>query len=330
MKLSRLAQLIGGITIAGACLYVFFRGVDLVQLGNELKKISPFSLLLAAALTVFSLWLRGIRWALILPDSDKASKKNLFAFATIGFMANNILPARMGEAARALFLWKKNSYAPFTAIGSLILERGFDVLVFASFFFIPVFTLDGLGKLTYPAYFLLAVYCFSIGCMALYALIPKKIEFLAQKSIGLLPAAPQKKFAKIGAELASNLSWLFSLKKTLAIIILSYATILCFAFAMMLIMGNVKNFSFLHTLLAQAFASIGAAIPLAPGYIGTLHASLLQGFLYCGLGEEQARAAAILYHATTYISITAAGLFFFFRTDISFREISEAKTNLEK
>ncbi|MBD3320289.1 MAG: flippase-like domain-containing protein [Chitinivibrionales bacterium] len=330
VKISRLLQFLGGTAIAGICLYIFFRGVDMQELGRELVQSSPLSLFLAGVLMAISLWLRGIRWALILPDMPGAQKKDLFSFTSIGFMANNILPARMGEAARALFLWKKNQYPPVIAIGSLILERGFDVLVFASFFFVPVLALDNLGTLRYPAWFLVVVYSFCIACLTLYACIPKRIESGARKCLFIVPGVFRGRLAKIGTELASNLSWIFSAKKVVAMILLSYTTIVCFAFAMMLIMGPTTGFTFLHTMLAQAFASIGAAIPLAPGYIGTLHASLYQGFLYCGLSEEKARAAAILYHATTYISITATGLFFFFRTDIRFKDISDAKSRLEK
>jgi uncharacterized membrane protein YbhN (UPF0104 family) len=70
---------------------------------------------------------------------------------------------------------------------------------------------------------------------------------------------------------------------------------------------------------------MGAAIPLAPGFVGTLHAVLLQGLLFCGLDRDKAVAVTILYHAIPYCAVTALGLFFFLRMKLNFKELTGTK-----
>jgi len=88
---------------------------------------------------------RSLRSALLLPVCSPAQKKNLFPILMISFMINNILPARMGEAARAMLLWKRNGYSGAVSVGSIILERILDTVVYMSTFFIPVFFVPGLA-----------------------------------------------------------------------------------------------------------------------------------------------------------------------------------------
>ena len=82
------------------------------------------------------------------------------------------------------------------------------------------------------------------------------------------------------------------------------------------------------SLFAQAFAAFGAAIPLAPGYIGTTHALVLSAAKAVGMSADSGRALAILYHLVNYVPVTAVGLFYFFRLKVNFKRITHAKQEL--
>lgn len=96
----------------------------------------------------------------------------------------------------------------------------------------------------------------------------------------------------------------------------------------LLLADRSLGFGFAHALMASAFAAFGAALPAAPGYIGTLHAALLEGLTVLGQEREASRAAAIAYHALGYIPMTLLGLFYFLRIDFRFRDISRAREDL--
>jgi glycosyltransferase 2 family protein len=334
VKLSRVAQFIGGVALAAAGMAIFFQKVDVHKLGGELFSLSPLTVAIVAVLGVMTLVFRAWRWKIMLPDQEGASKRGLFPIVSIGFMVNNILPARLGEAARVVLLWKKNGYPPALCIGSIILERMFDTLAFMSCFFIPVFILDTMktarvggaaaGKSpTLLAFALLFGAIFLSACSAvfLYSRFPTWSRRVARKLLRFVPGSFRGKAQTMGAEVLSNLNWIFSLKKVGLMVGHTYCIMLCYAVTIMMLAKDA-GFSLLHGLFAQAFAATGAAIPLAPGYVGTLHAVLLQGLLLCGLSREKAIAAALLYHAIPFCAITLLGLYYFFSMRISFKDIS--------
>jgi glycosyltransferase 2 family protein len=337
VKLSRVAQILGGAMLAAAGLWIFFQKVDIHKLGSELLSCNPLSVIACAVLGIMTLVFRAWRWSIMLPDNEKASKRGLFPIVTIGFMINNILPARLGEAARVMLLWKKNGYNPALCIGSIILERIFDTLAFMSCFFIPVFVLDTMktaqlggtvaGKnftlQTFALFFALIFFGVCL-CVFLYSRFPVQSRSSAKKMLRFFPHSLHDKAQKIGSEILSNLDWVFSFKKVILVIIHTYCLLLCYA-AIMVILAKDSGFTLLHGLFAQSFAAMGAAIPLAPGYVGTLHAVLLQGLLLCGLERDKAIATAILYHAIPFCAVTLLGLYYFFRMRVSFKDISELK-----
>jgi uncharacterized protein (TIRG00374 family) len=330
VKPSRIAQLVIGCLIAAAGLYVFLRNVDMTALGRELRSASAVGLLGTAGLSILTLYLRSIRWRFLLPDSEGAHRRGLFGLVMIAFMANNIFPARLGEAVRALLLWRKNHYRVAVSVGSLIVERVIDSLMFLMFFAIPVYLLPSLESLRLYAHGVSAIVAGVIAAFVLYATLTTQLTRLGGWIVSRLPERMGRVAGTIGGQLASTLDWLHSPKRVATIVVLSLLTTGCYPVMMILLVGDRAPFGFVEGMFSQAFAAIGSAIPLAPAYVGTLHATLQYGLKQIGIATETATALAILYHAVNVVPITIVGLFYFFRTDLSFREMTSAKAQLEK
>jgi uncharacterized protein (TIRG00374 family) len=329
MKKNTVIQLTGGVVLAGAGLYIFFRDVNIPQLWNYLRSTPVWAVAGGIALTFLTLWLRSIRWNLILPKSPTSSRQGLFGLVMIGFMVNNILPARIGEAARMLLLWKRNRFTVAESVGSVLLERILDSLVFLSFFFIPALFLAQLRQVI-PYAIPIACGSFAVLCALLfYALFPAPSRAISKALLKFVPPALRQKALRIGKELASNLNWIFSPGKCLAMIFLSFSMIACHP-AILILLVRDHLFGFLSGMFAAACAAMGAAIPLSPGYVGTLHAVLKQGLVLCGIETNKAIAVATLYHAIGYLTVTAAGLYYYLRMGISFKEIGRAKEKLQE
>jgi hypothetical protein len=110
VKKTHVLQIAGGLALAGAGLYIFFRDVDPAQLWAYLRATPVTAVAGGVGLTLLSLYLRTLRWGLILPPSSTGSRRGLFGIVMVGFMVNNLLPARLGEATRVLLLWKRNRF----------------------------------------------------------------------------------------------------------------------------------------------------------------------------------------------------------------------------
>ena len=335
--MKRILTAAAGLALAGAGLYVFFRGDDTVfqTLLAEMSGTSAAAVAACLGLAVVSMWLRALRLSVMLPDATDGGalhKRGLFAVTTVSFMINNILPARLGEAARVLLLWKRNGFPVAMSIGVLLLERALDVIVYLAFLFVPVLfspalaaSLRGINPAVMAViWFAFAAFAALIALFTLYAFMPQFFRKAAWRTGALLPAKAQAAAQKIGAELESSLGWIFSARKAAAVSALTVATCSCYAAMLTILVAEWNSFGILESMLAQAFAAFGSAIPLAPGSVGTLHAVLLEGLKIIGIEAGRARAVVVLYHGLQYVVITLLGLLLLAGMGLKFRDITKS------
>ena len=87
-----------GIIVTIICLYFVFRGIEYQKLSIIVSGINIWLLLSVVAVYIFGYYIRAIRWHYLLKHIKELKPGELFPYLIIGFMANNILPARAGEA----------------------------------------------------------------------------------------------------------------------------------------------------------------------------------------------------------------------------------------
>jgi uncharacterized protein (TIRG00374 family) len=330
-----------GLLLAALGLYIFFRGSGdggeavYRSLADEISRSSPVAVIVCAGLALFSMWLRALRLRVLLPDVLPLSplgaaavaleaaavrpvphKGGLFSITVASAMLNNVLPVRAGEAARVALLWKRNGFPVTVCIGSLLIERALDIIAYLSFLFVPpvvspeiLFKLRGVHPAMIAAIWLsAAAFAALVGLFSLYALLPRIFRGAAAWIGRYLPSRVNEAARRIGAEIESSLNWTATLGKAARVAALTYATALCYSSMIFILVSDITVAGYMNSLFAQAFAAFGAAIPLAPGSVGTLHAVLLQGMTITGCPAPKARAVIVVYHAVQYAVITGAGL----------------------
>lgn len=331
MKKTHLLQGAGGILISALGLYLFFKSVDTTVLWKEIRTTQKWIIAAVILLNPLTIWFRALRWKVMLPGNrEKTSKSGLFSITMIGFMLNNLFPARLGEAARALLLWKRNGFTVMESAGSLLVERTLDMLIYSTFFFIPVFGNTSLASLQPYAALMMAAFVVSVVFLIVYSRFKTGAVKIASKILILVPHPLKNRVQKICKELVSNLEWIFSWHKVIRVVLYSILMMFSYVFMMYFLAWGLDNFNILDSMFGVSMAALGAAIPLSPGYIGTLHSSLLQGLGMVGVVENKAGAMAVLYHGLGYMTITALGLMFLVSMKVSFNELSKAKEELKK
>src|SRR5690625_5782058 len=113
-----------GVGLAIGLLVFSLRGISLDEVMGEIARANPILFLASIVLAVGPMLVRAWRWkALLEPVCPGTSFYSRFSTTMIGFMANNVLPARVGEVARAYALPRVEPITTIASVGSLVVER---------------------------------------------------------------------------------------------------------------------------------------------------------------------------------------------------------------
>lgn len=169
----RSRQFIFGIVVSIIFLVWALSKEDLGQVGGAILKANYWALLPALLLYFIGVWVRAVRWQILLhPIAPKVGLYKTFEVVVIGYMANDVLPARIGELVRAYVLSKREGVRKSATLATILVERIFDGLVMIGFaaavVFILAFLVPG-GLSTGPGHTLGQVISEKSGLMGLVA-----------------------------------------------------------------------------------------------------------------------------------------------------------------
>ncbi len=121
-------RLVLGIAVSLLCLYLALRAVDPGKLAAAYRGADYAYLVPAAALTVLINWARAYRWRLLMYPHERQPLGRLFSMVNIGYLFNNILPAKGGELVRGYLAGRMLPGRVAQALPTLLVERLLDVL----------------------------------------------------------------------------------------------------------------------------------------------------------------------------------------------------------
>ncbi len=104
------------------------RGADLEEAVRLIREADLLLVGLAGVVLMFGIWLRAVRWRILLKPLGKTTLTQSFAALTIGYLANNALPARLGEIVRVVILHRDAGIPRAGSLGTILVERLLDVL----------------------------------------------------------------------------------------------------------------------------------------------------------------------------------------------------------
>jgi glycosyltransferase 2 family protein len=329
MKRARDWKLWAGVLISGVFLWLAFRKVDLRDVGRAFSEARYVWLIPSIAANFVGLWIRCVRWGVLLRPLRRVRMKDLFPSTIIGFMANNLLPARIGEFVRALVLGRKTGVRVSASFATIVLERVFDGVTILLFLLVTV----GLLDLPFPDWLRKAslVSLGAVGLMLglLVALKAKTGAALGFFGVMLRPFPQAMRTRALGflESFAEGLHMLRDWKSVVAASALSLALWIFPAFSLHFgIMAAGIHLPLAASVFVLVILCIGVAAPSAPGFVGTIQLVSVLGLELFGIPRPQALSFSILYHLSQYIPVTALGLIYFFSEGLSFSKIRSEKS----
>jgi uncharacterized protein (TIRG00374 family) len=175
-----------GVLISILFIWLALRGMRLDQFWNAVKDANYVWLIPGIAVYFVGVWVRAWRWHYLLGPIKKIPTETMFPITTIGYMGNNVYPARAGEVLRAVILKRKEGVSVSASLATIIVERIFDGVVMLAFVFV---NLPELAKLTGSSGF--------VGNIQQVAVIGTGV-FLGALAVFLVAAMVPQTAAKIG------------------------------------------------------------------------------------------------------------------------------------
>ena len=126
--MSRRTQFVMGVLLALVLVAWFLRRADLPQVAGLLRATDLRLVALACLTVAFTSLQRAWRWRHLLSPLGSYAIRDLWAAILMGGSVSVLLPGRLGEVARPVFLSRRAPLATSAALGSVVLERLFDVV----------------------------------------------------------------------------------------------------------------------------------------------------------------------------------------------------------
>ncbi len=294
--------------LAGALLYYSLRGIDWLRVWTIVRGARLSFVALALGNVSLALFVRAIRWRVLLSAEGKVPVSRAFWATSAGYLGNNLLPARAGEVVRTLMVSRQCGMAKTFVLTTALSERVVDAIVLVSVSAAVVLTLP-----TRPGWLAHAarpVAWLGLGGVVAITLIPA-FESFWFRSLALLPL-PARLRGHVENALHQALRGIRSLhdRRRLSRFLLLTAVIWCLDVGTALVNARAIGISISPALafLLLAGLGLGSALPSTPGYVGIYQFVAVSILTPFGISKTDAIAYILLLQATIYVVVLAWGL----------------------
>ncbi|MGB8980947.1 MAG: lysylphosphatidylglycerol synthase transmembrane domain-containing protein [Anaerolineales bacterium] len=325
-----------GVLISVGFAYWALSKVEWAHFWDALRVANYWWLLPGIAVYFVGVWVRAWRWHYLLGPIKKIPTRTMFPITTIGYMGNNIYPARAGEVLRAVILKRREGVSVSASLATIIVERIFDGVVMLAFVFV---NLSELARLTGASGFVGNIQQVAIvgtgvflGALVVFLLAAMFPQITAKIGLRLIERfMPERLQAKVTGIMHKFLDGLASLRSPFNVLMVFLTSVIIWLletgkywFVMHAFDFSV---SFFALMLMNGIVNLATTIPSAPGYIGTFDAPGIAVLTAYGVDPSLAAGYTLVLHAALLLPITLLGAYYFAREGIRWSDSLRAETN---
>lgn len=292
-----------GIAISVVALFLVVRTVDIPTAWDYMRNASPAWLALLVVFVFIDLGTRALRWKLLLSPVGRVRYVDSLGSLLVGYLANNVLPARLGEFVRSHDLGERTGLSKSTILGTIVVERVMDTLVVVVIASLAIFVLSVRGIVASAILVGLAITALLVVSIVV-GLVAHRLPG-ADRASAFINQWPRVHGLLVrlraGLAVTSNVR-VMALSLLLTLCSWSCA-VLGFAAAAQSV--GVEPTMGQAALLA-AGVNLATAVPAGPGYVGTFEAAGVAIAASVGIDQELALAFVVLIHVFSLL-ITSVG-----------------------
>lgn len=289
------------------------------------------------------IFIRAWRWRYLLGENLQTSFDARLSATFIGFMANGLLPARIGEFVRAWCLGHRERKSKSAVFASIIIERLLDgvwllLYLVIALWVVPFpeggdtgstpFDVKALGGISirsglrWAGLFSFLFYSCLISFLVLLRIARKRtLQVVNRVLMRFSPRFAKKAEATLDGFIQGiYLPTLPShVVKVIFLTVLLWTIGLGMNFFTLLAFG--QNLVWHASLLILVMQAIGVMIPSSPGFVGTFHAVTVVGIMFYGVLQGVALSYAIVVHVLSFGPVVLIGLGYLWKENLTLGRI---------
>jgi uncharacterized protein (TIRG00374 family) len=312
-----------GLLISAALLWLAARQVEWPALWQVLGAVAYPYVVAATGVYFADVGLRALRWRLLLSGTKIVPVSRLYPVLAIGYMANNLLPVRIGELSRAYLVGHREDVEASAVLASVAVERILDGLTVVAVLvttlpLLPVVTGADAGRVARIA--VVAAVTFGAGVVVVVGLAFGRSLWmdLADTGIQRLPLSARDPAFHLVHGFIQGIASLGNPRRLIATIILS--VVIWFVGAATYFLSAAAfgvELSPIACLVTICVVNLATAVPLAPAGLGAFEAVTQRMLTLAGVGLTPAFGITLLLHSVLFFPVVVVGMFFLWRSGFS-------------
>jgi uncharacterized protein (TIRG00374 family) len=323
-----------GVLISIVFVWLSLRGLHLDRFWGAVQSANYWWLIPGVGVYFIGMWVRAWRWHYLLGPIKKIPTRMMFPITTIGYMGNNIYPARAGEVLRAVILKRREGVPVSASLATIIVERIFDGVVMLGFVFV---NLPELAKLTGSSGFVGNIQQVAVigtgvflGALLVFLLAAMFPHVTARVGLWFIHRlTPKRLHEKIIGIMNKFLDGLASLRSPFNVLMVFFTSVIIWLletgkywFVMHAFPFQV---SFFALMLMNGIVNLATTIPSAPGYIGTFDAPSIAVLTAFGVDQATAAGYTLVLHVALWLPITLLGAYYLTREGVKWNDTLRAE-----
>jgi len=311
------------VIISGVFLWLAVRQVNPVEFTQALVAAQPGYVALAFLLTLMVCVVRALRWRLLLSPTRDIPLQQLFPVLMIGYLANNLLPARLGDVAMAFLIHRKEAVGKSRAMGTILLDRLLDASTLVGLLAICLL----LAPLPAWVKRIALVGIILLGLMILLAWLTLTHKAACNRALRslmqLLPEHLVERILQSFGMFIEGLAALQNPRMMLRTVLLSI--LIWFSLAggvYLLFLAFHFKLDIQIAVIVLAIVNLGLIIPSSPGFIGTFQFFCVAALGLFAIDRSHALSFAVVYHLSQWVPTTLVGYYYLNKENLSLARLA--------
>ncbi|HUB76139.1 MAG TPA: lysylphosphatidylglycerol synthase transmembrane domain-containing protein [Solirubrobacteraceae bacterium] len=303
----RILATVATFALAAGFTYLAVRGVHWHAAWVAVEHCHAWWLVPAMVAFAAQTLMRAMRWRSLFAHDRRPRRGPVIEAMLVGYLFNNVMPARAGEVARVASLTRNSSTPAAEIVGTVIVERAYDVFAVLLIFFCAAPFLPHVSWIA-PAAILAAVAAAGLaGVVAILAIYGERPLHWLARPLARVPRLTPSRIEHHVQMLANGLSGLRDWRVAVEGLIWSLAAWITTALWAWLVLLAFHQLGFSAGVLVMVAVGLSMIIPSPPAAIGVFEAAGVLALQAFGIDRTGALPYAIVLHISNFVPLVLAG-----------------------